>query len=178
MKAFVTSFGEPTTELCVWALERLGIKVELIKSSSSLAEKLRDIYNATDEDFIRVDADVIPNRNVLQLADANEGAWWLQARTYDWYQQDLTHGGVQLIRKEALPALRANIGKHMRVDRPESQMYRLEEFHNPRRCEIIELVCGLHGWQQIDLERVMRVKGLRGQYENYDWELVNKMAEL
>ena len=27
MKAFVTSIGEPTTDLCVWALERQGFDV-------------------------------------------------------------------------------------------------------------------------------------------------------
>lgn len=161
----------------MWSLERLGFAVKLYQDPSSLADKLRRIYLDNDCDFIRVDADVIVNKNVLALATTKTNAWWLQARTFDWYQQDLTHGGVQLIRSAALPDLKRNIDRHMNKERPESAMYRLEEFHKPRRCLTAEIVCGIHGWGQNDLERIKDVKARRGQIDNYDFELVEAMDD-
>lgn len=61
MKAYVTSIGEPTTDLCVWSLERNGFETVLIQDQTTLAEKLKRIYSEADEDFVRIDADVIVN---------------------------------------------------------------------------------------------------------------------
>lgn len=178
MKAFVTSIGEPTTDLCVWSLTRLGYDVTLVQSHSSLAEKLQWIYNAVDEDFLRVDADVVVNKNVLNIADYEPEAWWIQAKCFGWYAQDLVYGGVQFIRREALPALRKNIGKHLDDERPETSMSRLPEFYDPRRFISVDLVCGLHGWAQNDLERIKETKARRGQFMDYDWKLVEEMEKL
>lgn len=179
MKAFVTSIGEPTTELCCSQLERYGYEVVLLQDDSTLWDKLRRIYEQADDDFLRVDADVVPNRNVGDFWQGyTRDVWWVQSRSFGWYSQDLIHGGSQFIRREALPALRANVERFKNAERPESQLYRLPEFHEPRRCVSSDVVAGLHGYGQNDLERVMAVKRRRGQYDNYDWPLVKALETL
>lgn len=176
MKAFVTSKGEPTTELCIWSLERQGFEVELVKGDTSLAEKLQYIYNKADDDFIRVDADVIVNRKI-KLLDKPKDAWWVQAQCFDMYAQDVMYGGVQWIGKECLPALRQHIGSQMQAERPETAMFRLEEFYNPRRCQSVELICGIHGYCN-DVASAKIVKERRGQIGNYDFELAERLLQL
>lgn len=178
-RAYVTSIGEPTTELCVWSLERQGYDVTLVQDPySSLATKLQEIYKHADTDFLRVDADVIPNRNVSTLSQYEPDAWWVQGQCFGWQAQDLVYGGVQFIRKEALPALRANIEDHLKDERPETAMFRLPEFHEPRRCVSVQVVCGLHGWGQKDQVKIKQTKERRGQSANYDWALVERMNEV
>lgn len=179
MKAYVTSTGEPTTELCKWALERQGFEVVLIEGKDSFNRKLRTIYNDADDDFIRVDADVIVNKNVHKLiSECPEEVWWWQSMSFDWWQMDIGYAGVQYIKKECLPILREKIEGSLHIDRPESQMYRLPEFHNPRRCEGSGIVCGLHGYGQNDMERVKKLKEYRGQLANYDFELAERVSAL
>lgn len=177
MKAFVTSIGEPTTELCVWSLERNGFEVVLLQSDSNLADKLKDIYSQAEDDFFRVDADVIPNRLCRPPLSRGE-YWWYQYQCFDWYSQDISNGGVQLVKRECLPALRANIGRFMHSERPETELYRLPEFDNPRRCITIPHIVGLHGYAQTDLDRVKAVKERRNQSDNYDWELLDRINQL
>jgi hypothetical protein len=178
MKAYVTSIGEPTTELCKWSLERQGIDVEVVKGSDSFNAKLEYIYHEADSDFLRVDADVIVNRNVSQLIEqCPEDIWWWQSMSFDWWRQDIGYAGVQYIKKQCLPILRKHISEVQHLDRPESLMYRLEEFHNPRRCESSTIVCGLHGWGQNDLDRVKAIKEKRHQMANYDFELARRLNE-
>jgi hypothetical protein len=179
MKAYVTSVGEPTEALCVWALERQGFDVTLVRNDSNLWGKLKLIYSLATDDFVRVDADVIVNQNLHpEKLRQNIGSdeWWVQFMTYDWYKQDLTHGGVQFIKKEALEALRSNVAGATHKERPESYMFRLAEFHNPRRCVSSEEVMGLHGYKN-DMIRARIVKERRSQV-GYDWELVSKLEEL
>ena len=177
MIAAVTSIGEATTDLCVWSLERQGFEVRLYKSSSSLWEKLKQIYSDIDEDFLRVDADVICNGNVLQLVMLNE-AWWYQARIWEWFRMDLGHGGIQFIRKQCLPALREHIAGAEHLERPESYMSRLAEFHNPRRFESSDIICGIHGYGQSDIKRIRETKERRGQHGDYDWDLAARIEAL
>lgn len=179
MKAFVTSIGEPTTDLCVWSLQRQGFDVELVQSSSSLWEKLRYIYEVAEGDFLRVDADVVVNKNVKLLSELDTRyVWWYQARTYGWFSQDATHGGVQLYGARTLPILRAKIEEARHLERPETYMSRLDEFHNPRRFETFERLCGLHGYKQDDYDRIMRIKDRRKQMGNYDFELAKKLDDI
>ena len=183
MIAFVTTIGEPTTDLCIWSLKRNGFEVHTISGDDSLQSKLKRIYEEAyhlDVDFIRVDADVIPNRNLTPdkvLSHAYEGLWWVQFLTYDWYKQDVTHGGVQYIKKEALPALVKHVDEFSNAYRPETYLYRLDEFYNPRRCAHVDTIMGLHGYRG-DVERVKAIKEQRGQLNSYDWELVDRINNL
>lgn len=176
MIACVTSISEKTTELCVWALERNGFEVALYESNSTLWEKLKDIYEQMEEDFIRVDADVIPNELCTPEFMKNYSEWWMQFLTYDWFKQTTTHGGINFIKKEALPYLRAQVHEAENLERPESYMYRIASFHNPRRCFTSEVILGLQNYKN-DMNRVRQTKERRKQ-TGYDWLLVEKLEEL
>lgn len=177
MKAFITSIGESTTELCKWSLKRQGFDVEVIKDAgTSLAHKLWQISNVADDDYLRVDADTVVNANIQLLAQQQD-LWWYQSLTFDWWKQDITHGGIQLIRKQALPAIKRHINEIERLDRPESYLYRLQEFHNPRKCGTFDMICGVNGYKQSDVLRVKDTKERR-QQTGYDWELALRLNSL
>jgi hypothetical protein len=182
MKAFVTSIGEPTTDLCVWSLERNGFEVVLLNNGSLLADKLKSIYEQATDDFVRIDADVVVNSTFTPQFAKNElipDVWWMQFLCFDWLKLDLSYGGVQLITKEALPALRANVDNVHHLDRPETALSRLEEFYNPRRFESPTAVAGLHGFALGDhLDRVYRQKEKREYFNTYDFELLTKLEGL
>lgn len=181
MKAYVTSIGEPTTELCEWALERQGFDVVTIQNQESLGRKLQKIYELAavdDEDFIRVDADVIVNWNTRFIHKFENPYWWQQFKTFDMYKQDLTNGGVQLISHKILPILADNIDKYLEDDRPETRMWRLEEFDGERSMFYSnKIVVGIHGFGQKDIGRVRNVKDGRKYSDDYDWELAYRMME-
>lgn len=179
MRAYVTSIDEPTTDLCVWSLKRNGFEVYVLNDIRTLARKLSSIYSSVDDDFLRVDADVIPNRNCTpqNVSDNPDKYWWVQFMTFDWFQQRPGYGGIQFIRKEAINILRNNIQDYIEEDRPETAMFRLEEFMKPRRCVSNSEIMGLHNYKN-DLKRVARVKANRGQSSNYDFELAQRLNEL
>lgn len=181
MIAYITSIGEPTTETCRWSLERNGFEVVVVQDKyTTLAQKLKWIYDASvGLDFIRVDADVVVNKNLVPefvAHSAPKDIWWTQYMTFDWYKQDLTHGGVQFIKNEALASLSEHIHEALDKERPESYMFRLKEFHGPRRCISNSKVVGIHGYAQKDMERVKATKARRNQY--YDWELAERLNAL
>lgn len=179
MIAFVTSIGEPTTDLCQWSLKRNGFEVRCTITKSSLAEKLRVIYDVAEEDFVRVDADVIPNKNLtpdfLKMI-SQDHIWWYQFLTFDWFKQDVAHGGVQFIKAETIPHLRKHIQEAMDKERPETYMSRLKVFHNPRRFESHPVVMGLQNYNN-DMERVRATKIRREQQSLYDFELAEKIND-
>lgn len=177
MKAYITSIGEPTTQLCKWSLERQGFEVHTIQDpKTSLAHKLLMISKLADDDYIRVDADIIVNQNVRDLIKETD-LWWYQVLTFDWWKQDITHGGVQFVRKAALPFIRRHIQEIAGIERPESYLFRLPEFHNPRVCGTFEQVCGLNGYKQDDVNRVKATKDRRNQ-KGYDFDLALELNKL
>lgn len=179
-KAYVTSIGEPTTDLCVWSLKRNGFEVEVLQNDSSLAVKLAYIYAHASENFLRVDADIIVNRNLTPefLATLDKNIWWWQFVVYDWYKQDIAHS-MAYISKEALPALRARVNRVLNSLRPETEMSRIPELYNPRRMAThSDTLMGLHGFGITDIEPVKALKTARGQIENYDFELHERLGAL
>lgn len=178
MIAYITSIGESTTELCRWALERQGFQVFVLESSTSLWEKLNQIYSdVIIGDILRVDADVIVNKNVKEMVKQTD-LWWYQSQCYGWFTQDVIHGGVQFIRNAALPAIKKHIHEAERLERPESYLYRLKEFHEPRMCGTFEKICGIHGYAQADINRIKETKLRRGQMDNYDFELAERLSAI
>lgn len=175
MRTFVTSIDEPTTDLCVWQLKRNGFDVTIIKDNRKLGEKLEDIYNQADDDFLRVDADVIVNKGIQAVPNMSKNLKWVQYRTFDMYKLNLTNGGVQYISKDILPTLRANIGRFKHDDRPETRMFRLEDFNERWRFKTAENVVGIHGFGQKDWQRVKETKDGRKNPEDFDWALVERM---
>ncbi len=179
MKCYVTSIGELTTDLCVWSIERQGFEVTLLEDNTTFNDKLQRIYNEAEDDFLRVDADVIVNKNIKRLvAECPESVWWWQSMSFDWFKQDIGYAGVQYVKKRCIPFIREGIKEALHIDRPESYCYRLPEFHNPRRCLSSGIVCGLHGFGQSDVERVKKIKEMRGQIEGYDFELAERIDSL
>jgi hypothetical protein len=181
MKAFVTSIGESTTELCVWSLQRNGFDVHLIQGGGLLVDKLKTIYEHANDDFLRVDADVVVNKKLtpqmIKLAETEE-KWWLQFQTFGWFKQDIIFGGAQFIKKEALPALRAQVDDFHRHDRPETMLSRIDKFHNPRRFDSVQEVIGIHGFAANDVDRIIRQKQKRNYFDTYDFELADKLEGL
>ena len=176
MKAYICSIGETTTKLCEWSLKRQGFDTVIIESDTSLWQKLNLIFTLESEDFIRVDADVVVNSNIKELIKQTD-LWWYQSLTFDWWKQDITHGGIQFVRKEAIPEIRDHITEAHYKERPESYLYRLQEFHNPRKCGTFDMICGLNGYKQSDMQRVKETKERR-QQTGYDWELALRLNNL
>lgn len=181
MRAVITSMGETTTDLCQWSLNRLGFRTYVVKSEkTTLWQKLVTIFDLQEileEDFIRIDADVIVNKNILELIQQDK-LWWYQGLCFDWLQQDISHGGVQFIRKQAFPAIKKHLHEAQNKERPETYLSRLEEFHNPRVFGTFDKICGLHAYKQDNIQRIKATKYRRGQQDNYDWELARELEEL
>ena len=182
MIAYVTSMNEPTTALCKKQLEKNGFLVFVLDKNETLAEKLKRIYNANIEgSFLRVDADIIVNRHMTpEFLESlyNPDIWWWQFITFDWYKQDVSNS-MAFITDNALPALKANIDKHLNSLRPETEMSRLEEFGNPRRFyTYTKQIMGIHGYGIKNIEPVKELKKARGQYEQYDFELAEELNKL
>lgn len=182
MKAIITCLDEPTLDLCKWSLERNGLEVLIFKSDTSLWQKLKDIYDNMDEDFLRIDADVIVNKNlnVEKLGELarDDTIWWWQFTFFDWYKCDIAYGGA-FIRKQALPDLRANIDRFKTNIRPETGVSRIEALHNPRRMITYDKqIMGIHGYGIKDIKPVIKLKSDRGQSHFYDFELARKLNEL
>lgn len=183
MKAYVTSVGETTTELCVWALERNGFDVVLLENpKTTLAQKLKDVYFDAVDDFVRVDADIIVNRHFTPsmlswLPFKNSDCWWWQFMTFDLLKLDLTHS-MAYIKHNAIPALQANIDRVQHSNRPETEMSRIKELHEPRRFDTYkDEVMGLHGLKA-DLERAKKLKHIRNQQDLYDFEMAGRINAL
>lgn len=179
MKCYVFAVDEPTLDTCVWALKRNNWEVVVYQDDSSLWSKLKRLYNEADDGFARVDADVIVNKSFApDRLHLGVDYWWAQYCTFDWYKQDIGAGGAHIIGYEALSALKYNIGKFDKAERPESQMFRLDEFHIPRRCITIPDIVGIHGYGIKDTKAVQTVKTRRNQEFNYDFEMVEKLNAL
>jgi len=181
IKCFVTSIGEPTTDVCVWSLKRNGFDVELLQDNSSLQNKLKRIFEKADDDFLRVDADITVNKNLtpefLSSLELDE-IWWWQFLCFDWYKLDIAHC-MSFIKKPAIEHLRANIDRFERSLRPETDVSRIEELHNPRRLLTYEdRIVGLHGYGIKDIQPVIELKKARNQDYLYDFEMVERLKEL
>lgn len=149
----------------------------MVEEISTLWEKLNKIYHLAEDDFLRVDADVVCNRNVLELIEQDE-QWWYQGRCFGWFNQDIVNGGVQFIRKPAIKYLRESVAEAENYDRPETYLSRIEAFYNPRRFVTFEKICGINGYKQSDVDRVKLVKHRRGQLAQYDFDLAEKLESL
>ena len=185
MIAFVTTIGEPTTDMCIWSLKRNGFEVHTVSGEDSLADKLVRIVTeaySLDVEFLRVDADVIVNKymtpDLLNHLSNNQTIWWWQFKVFDWFQQHETHS-MSFIKREALLSLRKRVEDFKDHIRPETGLSRIEELHNPRRMITYEEhIMGIHGYGIRDMKYVIKLKANRGQSSRYDFELARKLYEL
>lgn len=180
MKAYITSVGEKTTKLCCDQLERFGFEVILLDTEISWFDKYRRFINIANEDCLRIDADIIPNANTQKIAQngcLNDNYLMIQYSHYDLYKNDISVGNPVFYKREAIEIIRQNINQFDRL-RPETSAWRLPEI--VKRTYTSDLVCGLHGFFQSrkDMERVYESKKARGQLNNFDFGLVNKLIKL
>lgn len=183
MKAYITSVGEKTTKLCEWALSRNGFDTVLIEDkNTTLQSKLEFIYTQETKSFLRVDADIIVNKNMtpqlLEKLSENSTIWWWQFIVFDWFKQDLGYS-LAYIKQEAIKPLRNNISKFKDDIRPETRCSRIDEFNNPRRLETFDkMIVGLHGYGTENLEPVINLKKQRKQLDIYDFDLAKRINEI
>lgn len=177
MKAIVFSIGEVTTALCAELLNEFGFDVQVWQDKTSFYDKLNKFYKAFDEDILRIDADIIPTANVKKLVQLEDNCIWHQCMGWDWYKHDIAPISINYYRQPMFETARQHIEKAKYLNRPESYIYRLEQFHWPRVCHVTDLVCGLHGYKQTDQRQ--RIKILKAEREqDYDWALVDKLEAL
>lgn len=181
MRCYVFSIGENTTDLCVELMQEMGFKTVLYKDPTSLWSKLKRFYadalKTRDEEFIRIDADIIPNKRVLDLIKVNDGCLWHSAVGFDWYTQQRGTISIHHMKREAVAMCLENIESAKEENRPETYLWRLEEFHWPRVCHNVDINCGLHGYAQ--KEQRQRIKNLKAsRSQDYDWSLVERIEAL
>lgn len=178
MKAFVFSIGEKTTELCCELLKEYGFEVIVYKDQTSLWEKLKRFYLEsleTDEEwFMRVDADIIPNRNTIELAKSASG--WTCASGFDWYSQNRQAISIHVMHREIIEKCLRYIDEAENQVRPETYLWRKDEINGYTSIED-RFNCGLHGFGQKDQrDRIKNLKHIRNQ--SYDWDLLDRIEAL
>lgn len=178
MKAYVFSIGEKTTDLCCELMEKYGFEVVLYKDQTTLWEKLKRFYTealeSRDEQSVRIDADIIPNKNVQMYLETQPG--WVSAWGYDWYKQDRGSISIHAMHRDVIKICRDKIDEAKDEIRPETYLWRHPDI-NDLTIHIKAWNMGLHGYAQKDnRQRIKALKNSRGQ--DYDWELVEKIEEL
>ena len=180
MKAYIFSIGEPTTGLCFDLMEKYGFDVQLVyNETSSLWDKLKYFYTKAletpDNAFMRVDADIIPNKNVNRLVDDFIHGWSC-ASGYDWYKQDRGAISIHVMDRATIKKCLDNIGGAKNKVRPETYLWRLPEVNRLTDIED-EYSCGIHGYgQKSHRQRIKDLKHLR--HQDYDWDLVERIEAL
>lgn len=185
VKCYVFSIGEKTTALCCYLMEQYGFEVILIQNDAPLSSKLRTFYEMAlatkDEVWMRIDADIIPNKNVKKLADIMQPYGsalpnWICASGFDWYKQDRGAISIHVMNRAAVERAAKHAPYAKEFIRPETYIWRQPDI-NPFTMVIESFNSGLHGYgQQNQRRRIKHLKQSRGQ--SYDWDLVEKIEAL
>ena len=178
MKAYVSSFGEKTTELCCSQLERFGFEVVLMDEKEEWHKKYKRFIQIANEDCLRIDADVIVNEKIKQLGVGLSKRVWIESFTlYDLYRNGLFQGSPIYYKTEALDFLKKNLDRITPL-RPEASALRLKGI-NEHKYQNDIIVVGMHGFFQDDetVKRAKSNKEQRGQ-TGFEFDLVNKLRNL
>lgn len=179
MKCYVFSIGERTTHLCCDLMRKYGFDVELLyNDQTSLYDKLhtfyQQAYDSGDEFVARIDADIIPNRNVIKLAEEAKG--WTCAVGYDWYKQDRGAISIHIMERKIIKKCLDHVMEAKNEIRPETYLWRLKGINRHTRI-LNRYSCGIHGYGQKDHRtRIMELKYNRGQ--NYEWDLIERIERI
>ena len=183
MKAYVTSIGEKTTEICVQQLKKFGVEVVLLDKEESWESKYKRFIRMAHEDnenCIRVDADVIVNKYIqeaMYCGDLEDGTLIVSFCLYDLYRNGIFAGSPIFYTKKALGIIdRYKMMLH--PDSPESSACRLDQI-NPHKYQS-DIIVGMHGFFQNygTIERAIINKKDRKQQDLFDFELVDKLMNL
>lgn len=158
-------------------MKKYGFEVVLYQDQTSLWEKLKRFYTEAlktqDKEFMRIDADIIPNENVKDLT-SNKG--WECATGFDWYKQDLKSISIHVMTRDIIEKCLNKIDEAKNKSRPETHLWRLpevNEYTNTRTDKCF----GLHGYaQQEHRKRIKLLKSNRQQ--EYDWNLIERIEAL
>lgn len=176
MKAYIFSIGESTTDLCVELMKEYGFEVVLYQDDTTLWEKLKRFYaealETKSDVFVRIDADIIPNRNVLKL----QSKGWTCASGYDWYKQDRGAISIHMMTRPIIEQCLAHIEEAKNEIRPETYLWRLPSINDLTSIQS-DFNCGLHGFGQKDQRD--RIKELKhNRHQPYDWDLLDRIEDL
>lgn len=181
MKAYVFSIGEKTTELCSELMREYGFEVILYQDGSTLWAKLKRLYEEVVKDgveeFVRIDADIIPNKNTALIPNftANYPLWECSVG-WDWYKQDRGSISIHYMNKLVAEMCLRHIDEAENQIRPETYLWRLPEINKYTRLDWT-IGRGIHGYGQTDhRERIKNLKNARNQ--EYDWKLVERIESL
>lgn len=172
MKAYLTSIGEQTTDICKSQLERFGFEVILLDKKEDWLTKYKRFLTIAYEDCIRIDADIIPNKHIKVFQDCN--AFLAKANVYDLYRNEVWPLSPVYYSKEALEILRkAEITDE---NRPETALWRSFKEKTTKLPEVV----GIHGLGSNlnTIERAKKNKVDRKQIQDYDFDLVYKIISL
>lgn len=178
MKAYVCSIGEKTTQLCCDQLKRYGFEIILLDEKESWHKKYLRFIELADEDCVRIDADIIPNRNIKKLLTEDvSGATMIQYGHYCLYKNMPSIGNPCLYTKKALDIIKLNIN-NIHETRPETSAWRLDGIR--QRAITDDTIMGIHGFFQDikDVERAKHNKIHRKQSNQFDFDLVDKIMKL
>jgi len=174
MKAYLTTIGEKTTDICRWNLERFGFEVIMLNKLESWIDKYKNFINIADENCLRIDSDVLVNKNIndcLLLGDKD----MVQFQCFDIYRNDIWVTCPVFYGKTILQIIRNNIEK-LDLYRPETSAWRLPDVL-PHTKSYVDKVYGSHGLFQDEetMKRAYKNKQDRNQLDQYDFELINKL---
>lgn len=180
MKAYLCSIGEKTTDICKEQLERFGFEVIMLDEKEAWTTKYRKFLARAEEDCIRIDADIIPNKMVEIIArELSAENHYLMAQFYgfDFYKNNFGVMGIAYYSKKGLEIIKKNLDK---IDwrRPEATAWRIPEI-NEHTFSYTDY-SGMHGFGQtwLDLERHKQHKIDRKQIQDYDFDLAKKLLNL
>ncbi len=185
MKAYVTSVGEKTEALCVDQLNKMGFQTCILGGKEPWHRKyikFLELARKFDEDCVRVDADVLVNKQFTpESVKADLEVWkdalMLQYTIFDFYRNSPHIGQPVVYRAGAIQEIIKDVGK-IDLHRPETSAWRLPHI-NPRT-GTIDRVVGMHGFFQtpVDVARAKEHKIERKQMDKCDFDLVNKVMAL
>lgn len=178
MRCYVFSIGEKTTDLCCELMAEYGFEVILYKDGTTLWEKLKRFYTEAletkDDEFIRIDADVIPYPHVKNLSTISP---WTCAWGFDWYKQDEGSVSIHIMNREITQKVLAHIDEAKNQIRPETYLWRIPEINLDTISATEEGLMGIHGYGQKDQRpRIKQLKYLRNQ--DYNWDLLERIESL
>jgi len=173
MKAYLTSIGEQTTDLCKLQLEKFGFDVKVLDEKEDWPTKYKRFIDTANEDCLRIDADVILFNDKVKLAFNAQMPAMVQWKIIDFYTLTERVGQPVFYSKELLEII-----KKLPVNnfRPETSMWRnpevMKHTHN------INEIVALHGFWQ-SKQDMKRAKDNRiARVHNYDQELVDILNKL
>lgn len=157
-------------------MSKYGFEVVLFQDKTTLWDKLKRFYTealAIGEPALRIDADVIPNKNVKHFTNM---FGWTCAWGWDWYKQDQGTISIHLMNQTTMQLALNRIEEAKNEVRPETYLWRCPEINGMTGNDNSDMY-GMHGYGQADQRgRIKHLKHLRNQ--EYDWELVEKIEAL